>query len=390
MDVRSPRSGKMSRDDRPRSPRRHKRKSSPRSWNRERARSPRSSDHERARSPRSSDRERARSPRSSDRERARSPRSSDRERARPRFADPEQWTETSEQRQPHPSDAPASSRAQAQPKVDSSRPPSRPMSDTDDWERPSRAESSVSLSDQHKLVLAVEYVAEYISDTLGPTYAPWVRYAIVCRAHQYDNRGMTPMMVLSACRRYVVENETKLPMSRGQRAGIIRDQVARKLGKSPSAVYPFALAVTARMSKVPPRHEVTNTERQIFSGNVPTVEDNWMSSDCTLSRTEFREQLIDIDEDALRETCVSFGLQRESVDVPEIQRVSLRLLKCGCHDALPMINASINEILSGTTPVERFYLRSVRSPKAEPMSPRTRRRALCEAALGPPQVQSNA
>jgi hypothetical protein len=172
-------------------------------------------------------------------------------------------------------------------------------------------------------------------------------------------------------------------MSRGQRAGLVRDNVARKLSESASDVYPFALAVTARMRRVPPRKEVVNTERQIFSGNIPTIEDTWMSSECTLTRDEFRDALTGIGEDALRETCVSFGLQRESVGVPEVQLVSQRLLQCGCHEALPMVNASINDILSGTTPAEHFRLRSVKTKKTDPMSPRTRRRALCDAALGP-------
>ena len=73
---------------------------------------------------------------------------------------------------------------------------------------------------------------------------------------------------------------------------------------------------------------------------------------------------------------------RESVAEPEVQRVSQRFLKCGCHEVLPVVNASINDILGGATPVEGFRLRSVKTQKPDPMSPRTRRRALCDAALG--------
>ena len=389
MDVRSPRRER-------RSPKRHKRKGSPRSARlADRTQSPRGSrPEEQGVSPRGSrSEEQGASPRGSRPEeqgvsprgsryskRPASPRGSrySKRPASPRASRSEERGKQHAREQSPPSRTSTNHSRAPQP----ARSPHHAVDD--EWVRPSQAESEVSMSDHHKLVLAVEYTAEYISDVLGPCHAPYVRYAMVCRAQQYDHRGVTPLMVLSACRRYLVENESTLPLSQGQRGVIIRDQVARKLSKSPSSVYPFALAVTARMLKVPPPKEVANTERQINSGNIPTVEDSWMSSKCTLSRAEFRKKLCDSDENALRETCVSFGLQRESVDTPEVQLVSQRLLQCGCHEALPMINASINHILSRATPTERFHLRSVKAKTQEPMSPRTRRRALCDAALGPP------
>ena len=241
-----------------------------------------------------------------------------------------------------------------------------------------------SLSEQGKLVVALESAARYVADTLRPSCAPYVRFAIACRTQHYARSGPTPFATLSACHRFVLDNERDLPTARNQRAILTRDAVARKLSVARAAVYPYALAVVADMKRVPPPEETPRVERQIFGGNVAPVEDHWLPTACKLTAEDFRACLSEHEAEALRETCVSLGLQRDPVERPEAQHVSLRLLRCGCHEVLPVLNASIGNILSGVTPPETIHLRSASREVAagSALSPRSRRRALCDSVLG--------
>ena len=224
------------------------------------------------------------------------------------------------------------------------------------------------------LITLLEDYTDYVADTLGTRYAPYLRHAMMARL---TPSSLSHGMLVAECRRYVMTHDQQLPPAPLPRAEAVVRNVARILTISHTmALRCVALAVSANLASVPPASELLRVEDAIGAGTPVRIQPSWTSLATVASREELRALLQETDMATLESAVYATGLHREPIAFPTPVAVYEHDILCGHSDALPVANASASMISGHGLVPEAWSLRLVEPPERAVRSPRTGQRKL--------------